>query len=147
MNKKICCSFVLCFVVFAGCVTTSQISDDEALKMRITTAEKHITVLRQQQDKMRKALFNQARQQQNMNKRLSEYKTQRIVVPKIARFTDPSNEDVQTALKKAGYYTGAIDGKVGPMTRDALMKFQEENDVKVDGVVGRGTWQLLREYL
>ena len=147
MNKGICCSFVLCFVVFGGCVTTSQTSDNDALKMRIMTAEKHIKVLRQQQDKMRKAFLNQAQQQQNMNKRLSEYKTQRIVVPKIARFTDPSNEDVQTALKKAGYYTGAIDGKVGPMTRDALMKFQEENDVKVDGVVGRGTWQLLREYL
>ena len=55
--------------------------------------------------------------------------------------------NIQKALKKAGYYNGAIDGKVGPGTRDALAAFQKDNGLKADGVCGRGTWAKLKSYL
>jgi len=55
--------------------------------------------------------------------------------------------NVQKALKKAGYYNGAIDGKVGPGTRDAIAAFQKDNGLKADGVCGRGTWAKLKSYL
>lgn len=55
--------------------------------------------------------------------------------------------NIQKALKKAGYYSGAIDGKVGPGTRDAITSFQKDNGLKADGVCGRGTWAKLKSYL
>jgi outer membrane murein-binding lipoprotein Lpp len=55
--------------------------------------------------------------------------------------------NIQKALKKAGYYNGAIDGKVGPGTRDAIASFQKDNGLKADGVCGRGTWAKLKSYL
>ena len=48
--------------------------------------------------------------------------------------------NIQKALKKAGYYNGTVDGKVGPGTRDAIAAFQKDNGLKADGVCGRGTW-------
>lgn len=58
-----------------------------------------------------------------------------------------SAEDVQKALQKAGYYDGAIDGKIGRRTIDAVKNFQKEHDLKVDGVIGLKTWQALQGYL
>ena len=55
--------------------------------------------------------------------------------------------NIQKALKKAGYYNGTIDGKVGPGTRDAIAAFQKDNGLKTDGVCGRGTWVKLKSYL
>ena len=55
--------------------------------------------------------------------------------------------NIQKALKKAGYYNGAIDGKVGPGTRDAIASFQKDNGLSADGVCGRGTWAKLKSYL
>lgn len=55
--------------------------------------------------------------------------------------------NIQKALKKAGYYNGAIDGKVGPGTRDAIAAFQKDNGLDADGVCGRGTWAKLKSYL
>lgn len=55
--------------------------------------------------------------------------------------------NIQRALKKAGYYNGAIDGKVGPGTRDAIAAFQKDNGLTTDGVCGRGTWAKLKSYL
>ncbi len=55
-------------------------------------------------------------------------------------------EKIQTALHQAGYYSGVIDGKVGPQTRKAIRSFQEENGLKADGLVGPTTWQALRKH-
>ncbi len=55
--------------------------------------------------------------------------------------------NIQKALKKAGYYNGAIDGKVGPGTRDAIVAFQKDNGLTADGICGRGTWAKLKSYL
>lgn len=54
---------------------------------------------------------------------------------------------IQQALKNAGYYSGAVDGKIGPATRDAVKSFQRDNGLHADGVVGRQTWTKLKVYL
>ena len=54
---------------------------------------------------------------------------------------------VQSALAAAGFDPGRTDGKLGPKTIQALKNFQEANGLKVDGVVGVGTWEKLQEYL
>ena len=55
--------------------------------------------------------------------------------------------NIQKALKKAGYYDGPVDGKVGPGTRDSIRAFQKDNGLTADGVCGRGTWAKLKSYL
>jgi len=59
----------------------------------------------------------------------------------------PLATEIQTALKNAGFYLGAIDGKIGPMTKAAIEAFQKANGLVVDGKVGPKTWQLLGKYL
>lgn|SRR3989338_3433161 len=55
-------------------------------------------------------------------------------------------KQVQLALKKAGFYKGDIDGKTGPRTKEAIRAFQKARGLKVDGVVGKATWQALSRY-
>ena len=52
----------------------------------------------------------------------------------------PSVREIQHALKQAGFYRGNLDGKIGPLTKEAIIEFQKANGLKVDGVVGRETW-------
>lgn len=58
-----------------------------------------------------------------------------------------THRQIQTALKKAGFYDGAIDGKIGKGTRRAIRAFQKENGLVADGVVGKKTRMKLQEYL
>jgi peptidoglycan hydrolase-like protein with peptidoglycan-binding domain len=59
----------------------------------------------------------------------------------------PKVSEIQAALKNAGYYTAAIDGKIGPQTRKATEEFQKANGLQVDGKVGPKTWAVLSKYL
>lgn len=54
---------------------------------------------------------------------------------------------IQTALQKAGFYTGPIDGKNNKVTKRAVKKFQESKGLVADGVVGPRTRKALEEYL
>jgi peptidoglycan hydrolase-like protein with peptidoglycan-binding domain len=57
------------------------------------------------------------------------------------------NKDIQTALKAANFYTGNIDGKIGPKTKRAIVEFQKAKGLKADGKVGPKTWVELEKYL
>lgn len=57
------------------------------------------------------------------------------------------NKDIQTALKAAGFYTGNVDGKIGPKTKRAIVEFQKAMGLKADGKVGPKTWVELEKYL
>ncbi len=46
---------------------------------------------------------------------------------------------IQQRLKEWGYYTGEVDGIFGRGTHDAVVRFQRQNDLAVDGQVGRKT--------
>ena len=61
-----------------------------------------------------------------------------------------SGEDVkqlQRDLKKLGYYNSSIDGFFGPKTRQAVMAFQADQGLAVDGVVGPYTYFTLLKAL
>ena len=45
-------------------------------------------------------------------------------------------KQVQTVLKKWGYYTGNVDGINGPLTKAAVKKFQKKYGLTQDGIVG-----------
>jgi len=59
----------------------------------------------------------------------------------------PSAKEIQTALKNAGYYDGAIDGKIGPRSQKAIEEFQKANGLTADGKVGPKTWSVLSQHL
>ncbi len=59
----------------------------------------------------------------------------------------PAKQEIQTALKNAGFYSGEIDGKIGPMSKKAIEDFQKANNLKADGKVGPATWDALSKYL
>jgi murein L,D-transpeptidase YcbB/YkuD len=56
-------------------------------------------------------------------------------------------QQLQTALKKAGYYDGIVDGKIGPKTKEAITQFQKDHGLTADGVVGKKTWAEIKSYL
>lgn len=62
-------------------------------------------------------------------------------------FVSPTPKEIQAALKNAGYYTGAIDGKIGPKSQQAIRDFQRDSRLTVDGKVGKKTWAKLKEHL
>ena len=58
----------------------------------------------------------------------------------------PATREIQQALKNAGFYQGNVDGRSGPMTKEAVKEFQRVHGLTDDGVVGRQTWAKLKAY-
>ena len=52
---------------------------------------------------------------------------------------DSSVSQVQSALSREGYYSGAVDGSLGPETRNALRRYQRARGLSVTGRVDRAT--------
>ncbi|MCI8309233.1 MAG: spore cortex-lytic enzyme [Clostridia bacterium] len=48
-------------------------------------------------------------------------------------------KEIQTKLKRWGYYDGSVDGIYGSRTVAAVKKFQKKNGLTVDGIVGPKT--------
>ncbi|MCQ3829214.1 lytic murein transglycosylase [Microbulbifer elongatus] len=53
--------------------------------------------------------------------------------------------ELQTKLKEKGFYDGEIDGKAGSGTRKAILKFEEEAGVELQGFPSKEVLELLRK--
>ncbi len=51
--------------------------------------------------------------------------------------------NVQASLQEQGYYTGEVDGLLGPLTQDALVNFQNSNDLAPTGSIDEPTLDAL----
>ena len=51
--------------------------------------------------------------------------------------------DVQSSLQEMGYYTGEVDGLLGPLTREALNGYQADYDLTVTGAIDEPTLDAL----
>jgi len=60
-----------------------------------------------------------------------------------ASAADPTVEATQERLAQLGYYNGAVDGIFGPTTRDAVAKYQIDNQLDVTGSLSPDTLQSL----
>ncbi len=53
--------------------------------------------------------------------------------------------DLQYRLQVLGYYQQPLDGIFGPHTRQAVMQFQRNYGLAVDGIAGQQTWRMLKQ--
>ncbi|WP_115640652.1 M14 family metallopeptidase [Clostridium putrefaciens] len=54
---------------------------------------------------------------------------------------------IQAVLKKIGYGIGGLDGIFGNETRSAVIRFQQNNGLTVNGVIGEETYEILNKFL
>jgi len=117
-------------LVISGCVTTPVVNypgENQQLKIKVNSLEGQLTKLKEENNLLKKQLEQQPASKKEVRM--------------------PSASEIQTALKKAGFYNGVIDGQIGTQTKEAVKKFQEANKINPDGVVGSKTWTLLLKYL
>ncbi len=62
-------------------------------------------------------------------------------VEALSKYGSRGNEvtQIQTKLKRWGYYNGSIDGIYGSKTLEAVKSFQRKNGLTVDGIAGEKT--------
>ncbi len=51
----------------------------------------------------------------------------------------------QLLLRKAGFYKGKIDGKIGPQTTQAIKQFQKSKKLKESGNMNIRTWEEIKK--
>ena len=54
------------------------------------------------------------------------------------------SEELQQRLKRAGFYDGEVDGKIGPASRSAILSFQQRYGLQQDGYASMELLKVLR---
>jgi peptidoglycan hydrolase-like protein with peptidoglycan-binding domain len=134
-------------IVLSGCSTVPKKVKEEVqtLQGRVDTLESRVEGVEGRQAELEKAASDQSQDLEEI-----KLKAQRVrlnMSPK-AKSGVPRTEtmEIQTCLKSAGFYHGAIDGVKGRATKKAIRAFQKANGLRADGVVGPKTWELLNKY-
>lgn len=68
-------------------------------------------------------------------------------VPSDQKVKEGNMRQIQTALRRAGYYNGPVNGRVTRTTVVSIRKFQRKNGIRATGHVGPQTWSVLKHYL
>jgi murein L,D-transpeptidase YcbB/YkuD len=129
--------------VTTGCAK-KRVSKSSALQAQVNQMTDEIVRLDQQVQELRASI--------EASGGSSSYATAGAATGASGIYRTPSgfelpSKDIQKALKNAGYYQGTVDGKIGPGTKEAVKAFQRDNGLEGDGVVGKRTWDKLRDYL
>jgi peptidoglycan hydrolase-like protein with peptidoglycan-binding domain len=146
-------------LALSGCATTSKTSPVNQLQVQVTEMqqrmedqEKEIVDLKYEVKEMAGKSADQEAEAAG-----DESKAPAVVKVGTVKAAESKNLDIirvgvsgrelQKALKAAGVYEGKVDGKVGAMTKAAVVEFQKAHSLKADGVVGQKTWNELKAYL
>ena len=145
---------ILFISVISGCATTQPKSASDQLQNRVVELEKKL-------EEKDSEIVDLQYEVKDLHSKVENTKS--VAVPSedlssLSSAADKAGDDkvikvnvsaskVQSALKNAGYYTGKIDGKAGPGTKAAIAAFQKSQSLEADGVVGRKTWEALKQYL
>ena len=151
---------IMLMVFLAGCATTQQSTEVNRLQLQVSQLEQKLQEREDQIDELKYEIQQSAGQNDNFDseevvepnfeesagkdaasRRMDSAKDKRIIR------VSATPQQVQEALKNAGYYTGSIDGKIGSKTQDAIKAFQTEHALKSDGIVGNKTWIEMKNYL
>jgi predicted RNase H-like nuclease (RuvC/YqgF family) len=132
-------------IALGGCATGRKKSDLEiqGLRNQVSVLQTQLQSKDEEINALKESLNKLEEQKAAEEKMEAKGHNKGIVEAKF----HPTTRQIQTALKNAGYYSGAIDGKMGKQTREAVKAFQKANNLKVNGKVGKQTWSLLKEYL
>lgn len=67
------------------------------------------------------------------------------IVQALSKYGSRGSEvtQIQTKLKRWGYYNGNIDGIYGSQTLEAVKYFQRKNGLAVDGIAGKNTLEAM----
>jgi len=57
----------------------------------------------------------------------------------------PDVERLQSRLRELGFQVGDVDGDFGKLTKSALVAFQAEHELVIDGIAGPRTWDVLAQ--
>jgi murein L,D-transpeptidase YcbB/YkuD len=133
-RKVVIFSFLFAFMILLnGCASGRRQSD-----MEIQSLRNQITLLESQAQSKEEELSS-------LRGILNKPEAQREAI--VEPWTRPKARDIQAALLNAGYNPGAVDGRIGRQTKEAIRAFQKANNLSADGKVGKKTWELLRGYL
>ncbi len=130
--------------LFSGCATMGKKSDltIQGLKNQISVLEAQLQKKNREIINLKEALSSKSETEERA---VAKPLVKKRVIGEIK--ARPNVRQIQIALKNAGYNPGALDGKMGKETRDAIRAFQRANNLGVDGKIGKETWGLLRDYL
>lgn len=143
-------------VFLMGCATTSQPSEVNRLQIKLAQLERQLDEKDQEISDLKNDMQDLSAQVENreLPAQAVDFNEADAAASRAASPGDntiirvsATPQEVQRALKKAGYYTGAIDGKIGSGTQKAISSFQKDNNLKSDGIIGRQTWGALKIYL
>jgi len=151
MLNKLACLFIGSFLL-SGCVIGATTAKSPALAKNCPetmTGSQRLNCLANKvsglETELGKAQSSSVAYKEELAKKVEENQVLKEQLKNTVRM--PSGEEIQKCLKKAGVYSGPIDGEIGQTTKDAISKFQQANGLTPDGVVGSKTWEKLRQYM
>jgi peptidoglycan hydrolase-like protein with peptidoglycan-binding domain len=155
-------SILILAIAVSGCATSQMKTQNEQIESRVTDLEKNlqskdaeIVDLQYQVKDLSSKIDGSKSAEADQAPQVSSDATDQAESVKTPDLGDSSQivrvkvspEKIQRALKSAGVYTGKVDGKIGPGTKEAIIEFQKSHGLKADGVLGRKTWDELKVFL
>lgn len=134
----------LFFIIFSvsGCATCKNKDlEIQGLKNEISVLASQSQNKEEEINNLKQALIKSEQEKEALSQRITDKESGCEVKSR------PNIKQIQIALKNAGYNPGAVDGRMGRQTKDAIKLFQKNNDLRADGRVGKKTWKLLCPYL
>jgi peptidoglycan hydrolase-like protein with peptidoglycan-binding domain len=144
-------------VLLTGCATTQKPTAMNQLEIRVAQIETQldeqdqdvtelkyaVETLTSNVEQMSSSPRSVQRSSTSLSESLSGASTGTQQILRVAA----TPQEVQEALKSAGYYDGAIDGKLGSGSQRAIKAFQKDHGLESDGIIGQKTWTELKNYI
>ena len=147
MHKIITFPLIAAFLfLMSGCATVRKQQEFEisGLRNQILVLENQIRAKDEEINNLKEARDLLMQDKEALGASVKRVSKKKVIPDAKSR---PNIKQIQIALKNAGYSLGAIDGRMGRQTRNAIKAFQKANNLKVDGRMGENTWKLLSKYL
>ena len=143
---KISIFLIAALFFIAGCATTRARKPEPTVDSSVQIADLQKQLQAKDQE-IRDLQYQLASSQQALSTGNFASKDSKISKADKASFIHVSGvsvTDVQSALVRAGYDPGPVDGHAGKKTKKAVKRFQKKHKLTADGIIGDKTWDLLK---
>lgn len=144
-------------VLLTGCATTQKPTAVNQLEIRVAQMETQLEEQDQDVTELKYAVESLTTNVEQMGTSARTVQRSSVSVSETSTGSSSGSqqilrvavtpEEVQEALKSAGYYDGAIDGKLGSGSQRAIKAFQKDHGLESDGIIGQKTWAELKNYI